>query len=250
LPRRPDDFIDLQYCRIPLAYSRGVSYITQNVPHVPQPSPGIPTQISSFALDFSVGTTQGTVVPQPRWVSADEVDVRRHVHDAALQLPIFFVNKNNGAVGFWLPDILQGRDGDLHHRNSHASLGGRTTTHICINVSSHSYISCGGSHLCSPTPLTVARLCQLEAPDPHTRRNSRSESDYAWPFHEARWQICRQFLRCMCLASFVITGIDHVPSLLAMHGEWQWGRPQVGNWAPRYYAAPCQDHWCCACISR
>jgi len=166
LLRRPDY---LQYCRI--SYSRGVWYITQNAPHVPQPSLGIPTQISPLPLDFSVGTTQGTVVSQPRWVPADEVDVRRHVHDATLQLPIFFVNRNNGAVGFWLPDILQGRDGDLHNRNSHASLGGRTTIHIRINVSSHSYISCGGSHLCSPTPLTVAGLWQLEAPDPHTRRN-------------------------------------------------------------------------------
>jgi hypothetical protein len=131
LLRTPDY---LQYCRI--SYSRGVWYITQNAPHVPQPSQGIPTQISPLPLDFRVGTTQGTVVPQPRWVPAG-----RHVHDATLQLPIFFVNRNNGAVGFWLPDILQGRDGDLHNRNSHASLGGRTTTHIRINVSSHSYVS-------------------------------------------------------------------------------------------------------------
>jgi hypothetical protein len=146
----------LRYCRI--LYSREAWYITQNVPHAPQPSLGIPTQISPLPLDFNVGSTQGTVVPQQRWVPADEVDVRRHVHDATLQLPIFFVNRNNSTAGFWLPDILQGRDGELHNRDSHASLGGRTTTHIRINVSSHSYISCGGSHLCSPTPLTVAGL--------------------------------------------------------------------------------------------
>ena len=103
LLRTPDY---LRYCCI--SYSRGGWYITQNAPHVPQPSLRIPTQILSLLLDFSVGTTQGTVVPQPRWVPADEVDVRRYVHDAMLQLPIFFVNRNNGAVGFGLPDILQG----------------------------------------------------------------------------------------------------------------------------------------------
>ena len=155
LLRKPDF---LEYYRV--TYSRGVWHIMQNAPssYVQQASLGLPTQNLPLPLDFSVKTTQGIVVPQQRWVPADEVDIRRHVQDATLQLPIFFVNRNNGAVGFWLPDILQGRDGDLHNRDSHASLGGRSTTHIRINVSSHSYISCGGSHLCSPIPLTVAGL--------------------------------------------------------------------------------------------
>ena len=146
---RTPDF--LRYYRV--TYSQGVWHIMQNAPssYVQQASLGLPTQNFPLPLDFSTRTTQGTVVPQPRWVPADDVDVRRHVHDATLQLPIFFVNRNNGAVGFWLPHILQGRDGDLHNRDSHASLGGRTTTHIRINVSPHSYISCEGSHL-SPTP--------------------------------------------------------------------------------------------------
>ncbi len=161
----------LRYCRI--LYSGGLWYTTQNAHHVPRPSPGIPTHISPLSLDFSVRTTQGTVVPQPRWVPADEVEARRHVHDATLQLPIFFVNRNNGAVGFLLPDILQGRDGDLHNRNSHASLGGRSTTHIRMNVSSHSYISCGGSHLCSPTPLTSGRATVTgSAKSPHETKHS------------------------------------------------------------------------------
>jgi hypothetical protein len=122
----------MRYYRV--TYSRGVWYITQNAPHVQRPSVGIPTQNPPLALDFSVKGTQGTVVPQRRWFPADEVDFRRFVIEAALQLPIFFVNRNGG-VGFWLPDILHCRDHDLYNRESEASLGGVTTTHIRINVS-------------------------------------------------------------------------------------------------------------------
>ena len=98
--------------------------------------PGLPTRLP---LDFS-RTTEGTIVPQRRWTPADEVDIRRHVQDAALQLPVFFVNRN-GSVGFWLPDILEGRDSELYNRDSHASLGGRTTSHIRINVSPLPYLA-------------------------------------------------------------------------------------------------------------
>jgi len=76
--------------------------------------------------------TQGTVVPQRRWTPADEVDIRRHVEEATLQLPVFFVNRHGG-VGFLLTDILQGHDHDLYNRDDQASLGGRATTHIRIN---------------------------------------------------------------------------------------------------------------------
>jgi hypothetical protein len=70
----------------------------------------------SSPLPFSTITWRdtGTVVPQRRWTPADEVDIRRHVESAALQLPIFFVNRNGG-LGFRLPDILRGCDRDLHN---------------------------------------------------------------------------------------------------------------------------------------
>ena len=129
---RTPDF--LRYYRV--SYSRGVWYITQNVPSVRGPSVGVPTQNPSLPLDFSVKGTQGTVVPQRRWIPADRIDFRRFVAEATLQLPIFFVNRN-GVVGFWLPDILQGSDRDLYNRDSEASLGGVATTHVRINVSSH-----------------------------------------------------------------------------------------------------------------
>jgi len=179
---RTPDF--LRYYRI--SYSQGVWYITQNVPHVQRSPPGVPSQNPPPALDFSVKGTQGTVVPQRRWIPADEEDVRRHVTQATLQLPIFFVNRNGG-VGFGLPDILQGRDYDLYNRDSEASLGGVATTHIRINVSPpYIILAVTIPHLRSSTPPTVARLQELEAPGPHTRRDLWTESNHSWSFHEAR----------------------------------------------------------------
>ena len=130
----------LQHYRISYA-PHGAWYIVRSVP---SPSLGAPSQNVSLPLDYSVKGTQGTVLPQRRWTPADEVDIRRHVEEATLQLPVFFINRN-GSVGFSLPDILQGQDRDLCHRDSQASLGGRATTHIRINVSSH-------------TPLLVTKV--------------------------------------------------------------------------------------------
>jgi hypothetical protein len=122
--------------RIPQQYRVLYSH-TQEAWHiarcVPSPTLGAPSQNVSQPLDFNVRMTQGTVVPQRRWTPADEVDIRRHVEEATVQLPVFFVNRN-GRVGFLLSDILQGRDHDLYNRDSQASLGGRSTTHVRINV--------------------------------------------------------------------------------------------------------------------
>ncbi len=127
---RTSDF--LQHHRI--IYSKGVWYTMRNAPYVRSSSLGASTQNSPLPLDHSVRTTRGTVIPQRRWSPVDEADVRRHVEGGALQPPIFFIN-HNGGIGFWLPDILQGRHHDLHDGDREAQLGGKTTTHIRINVS-------------------------------------------------------------------------------------------------------------------
>ena len=123
----------LQYYRI--VFQRGAWYITYNGNLVQGTSPGVPLQPTPL-LDYNMGETQGTVVPQSRWTPADEVDVRRFVERSVLQLPIFFVNRNDG-LGFLLPDILRGSgcNRDLKYANTFAPLGGRSTTHIRINVS-------------------------------------------------------------------------------------------------------------------
>ena len=135
-----------------ISSSQGMWYIMPNVPYEPQLSLPvgirIPGQSSPPPLDFSVRTTQGTVVPQWRQTPIDEVDSRRRVEEATLQLPlaVFFVNRNGG-VGFWLPDILQGRDCDLYNRDSQAPLGGGATAHIRINVSSQPLMLADGSFI-------------------------------------------------------------------------------------------------------
>ena len=118
-----------------ISYSKGVWYFIRHAPYLQPPSPGPSTQNVSLPLDFSVRTTRGTVIPQRRWIPGDGIDLRRHVEDGALQLPIFFVD-HSGEIGFWLPDILQGRHHDLYDGDREAPLGGKTTTHIRINVSS------------------------------------------------------------------------------------------------------------------
>lgn len=120
-------------------------------------------------FDYNVRISQGTVVPQRRWTPEDEIDVRRYVETAALQLPVYFVNRNGG-VGFWLPDILQGRDHDLYHGDREAQFGGKTTTHIRINVSSYTCPGRKDSHPYSSTPTpSVAWLWVLEETDTDSR---------------------------------------------------------------------------------
>ncbi|KAI0260366.1 hypothetical protein BC834DRAFT_549127 [Gloeopeniophorella convolvens] len=114
-----------------ITYSNGAWYITQNLQSVQQPTPGVTGIPSPPLLDFRVDTTAGSVVRQRRWHPANEVDVRRHIEDAALQLPVFFVS-HDGTLGYRLQDILQNTEYHLRNGYQPAPLGGRTTTHIRI----------------------------------------------------------------------------------------------------------------------
>ena len=116
-----------------IIYRHDAWFISHNSNAVQGRSPGVPIQPTPL-LDYSMRATSGTVVPQMRWSPADEVGLRRHVENASLQLPIFFVNRD-GSLGFRLPDILQGCDSELHNANSFAPLGGKSTTHVRIHVS-------------------------------------------------------------------------------------------------------------------
>jgi hypothetical protein len=147
-----------------IIYSKGAWYAMPNAPCVQPPSPAVSTQDPPLPLDYSVKTTRGTVIPQRRWIPADKVDVHRHVECCALLPPIFFVN-HNGAMGFWLPDILKGRHHDLYNGDREAQLGGKTTTHIRINVSSHTDVPAAKFSSIVLDPLAVARISGLEASD-------------------------------------------------------------------------------------
>ena len=148
-------------------YRHNAWHITYNVNLVPATSPGVPFQTSPL-LDHSIRETYGTVVPQRRWIMADEVDIRRHVEVLELQLPVFFVNHND-SIGFRLPDILRGCDGGLRKANSFAPLGGKYTTLIRINVGLSLGLCSRRNHNLplSVTPLVVARVWDLAAPDSH-----------------------------------------------------------------------------------
>jgi hypothetical protein len=133
-------------------------------------------------LDFRASTTPGTVLPQVRWFPENPADFRRFVIDAVLQFPIFFVNQT-GVVGFHLEDILQGSEQDLardlQNGNGQAPLGGRTTTHIRINVgfSYPSFMRACTTILTlrsSILLITVARIPNVETSDTHSRRDSRT----------------------------------------------------------------------------
>ena len=117
-----------------------------------------------------------------------------------IQLPVFFVN-HDGGVGFLLTDILQGRDSNLYNRDSQPPLGGRITTRIRIDVSPQTFMLADGTfvnilriHGDPVIAVGNARFLQKT-------RDLCTESDHAWPFHEARWQFGQQILRCELLSS-------------------------------------------------
>ena len=155
----------LQHYRI--VHHQGAWYITRNSNLVQGPSPGVPHQPIPL-LDYSMRATDGTVVPQQRWTPADGIDIRRHIANPELELPIFFVNRN-GSLGFRLPDIFRGCDRDLHNANSFAPLGGKVTTLVRIHVSLSRILVitfCGNYYLTrSAKLLVVAWLWILEASD-------------------------------------------------------------------------------------
>ncbi len=76
----------------------------------------------------------GTVVPQILWIPFTGTDRRRHVQDAGLQLPIFFLH-TDGRLGLPLDAAVIGRCDTLLNAQFPAPLGPQTTTHIRIGVS-------------------------------------------------------------------------------------------------------------------
>jgi hypothetical protein len=76
----------------------------------------------------------GTVVPQSLWIPFTITDRRRHVQDAELQKPIFFLHMD-GRLGLPLDAAVVGRCDTLLNARVPAPLGPQTTTHIRIGVS-------------------------------------------------------------------------------------------------------------------
>jgi hypothetical protein len=233
-----------------MSYSQGVWYIIQNSPYFLPPPPGIPPQNLMLPLDYTVCTTQGTVVPQRRWTPADEIDVRRYVTSATLQLPIYFVNRSGG-VGFWLPDILQGRDHDLYYGDSEAPLGGRATTHLRINVSSYTCAGCKDSqpYSSTPTPSQWPGCGYWKRQIP-----TRDETHARNPITRARFMkhVATSVDKFLDVSSSLPPLspplIRSSSSPLAMFEGRLWGGRQLANRYTRYYARTREDHRCRSCV--
>ena len=76
----------------------------------------------------------GTVVPQSLWSPSSVDDTIRLVHDAELQMPIFFLD-TDGRLGLPLDDAVMGQCDNLLNGQLPAPLGPQKTTHIRIGVS-------------------------------------------------------------------------------------------------------------------
>jgi hypothetical protein len=101
----------------------------------PQPLAWDHTGAPLWVLDYAIKTV-GTVVPQTLWTPHNKNDMKQHVEEADLQLPIFFIHEN-GDLGLSLEDAVNGRcHSALRDARTHAQLGGKTTTHIRISVGS------------------------------------------------------------------------------------------------------------------
>ena len=116
-----------------VSYWQGGWYVMENASAASQLMLGVPNSLPP--LDFCVGATQGTVVPQRRWAVPFEGKFCRHADGTTLLPPIFFVNWNSG-LGFWLEDILQDRSREPCEQDKETPLERSATTYVRISVRS------------------------------------------------------------------------------------------------------------------
>ena len=152
-----------------------------------------------WLLDNSVVRT-GTVVPQVRWTPENVNDHRQHVAEAILQMPIYFLQKN-GTLGLSLDDAINGRCQTLRDSIVQAQLGGRTTTHIRIGVSSRGSTSVESTYD-DARCISVAWIQPIQAPSPDQRRDTCQKSNH-------RCKVCSSSRSlCGCLPSGQFLGVD------------------------------------------
>ncbi|KZV59294.1 hypothetical protein PENSPDRAFT_553082, partial [Peniophora sp. CONT] len=77
---------------------------------------------------------KGTTVQQKMWQPTQPGDVIRHVRDATLLVPIFFIRPDH-IIGIDVSQVLSVRSGALLHildSNAPVSMGGWNTTHLTL----------------------------------------------------------------------------------------------------------------------
>src|SRR6266404_275544 len=101
----------------------------------PQPLMWDSSGVPLWLLDYVIKDI-GTVVPQTLWAPQNQNDIRQYVEEADLQLPVFFIHAN-GDLGLSVEDAVNGLcHSTLRDAHMQAQLGGKSTTHIRISVSS------------------------------------------------------------------------------------------------------------------
>ena len=140
-----------------------------------------------WLLDYVIKDI-GTVVPQTLWIPHHRNDIRQHVEEADLQMPIFFIHEN-GDLGLSLEDAVNGRHSTLRDARTQAQLGGKTTTHIRISVSSSRPKR--PRRTCIDSPV-VARVRGFQAAGPDPRRDPCTQSNYCWEIRTACWPFSRR----------------------------------------------------------
>ncbi|KAI0320881.1 hypothetical protein OF83DRAFT_477898 [Amylostereum chailletii] len=113
---------------------------------------------SVWLLDYLADVSVGTVVPQPPPAPTNRGDFQRHVANAPLQMPIYFVH-SDGRPGVPLVHAAAGSFPVVTGLDQEAPMGGRTTTHFCMNWPGYGefkkQVEIQDSH---HNPITIGRL--------------------------------------------------------------------------------------------
>ena len=86
-----------------------------------------------WLIDYRAEVSRGAVVPQTLFIPSGEDNRQRHAINAQLQLPIFFAH-TDGRIGISLAEAVAGHSTTLAGGNQFSPMGGKSTTHFCLNV--------------------------------------------------------------------------------------------------------------------
>ncbi|KAI9440544.1 hypothetical protein H4582DRAFT_1937640 [Lactarius indigo] len=112
-----------------------------------------------WLLDYAI-KEPGTVVPQTLWIPHHKNDLKQHVEEANLQLPIFFIH-GNGSLGLSLEAAALGQCRTLRDANVHAQLGGKNHhTHPNLGYQDFKRQVQIRDETTAHNPITVAKFAQ------------------------------------------------------------------------------------------
>ncbi|VDC00939.1 unnamed protein product [Peniophora sp. CBMAI 1063] len=158
---------------------------------------------------------KGTIVPQGMWQPMQNGDVARHVRDATLLFPIFFINLNY-TIGVELAQIVNARPGtpvNIYRANELVPLGNLATTHLCLKWPGYAqgYRKQVEIKDANKVPITMSKLVERIASFVSRFIDEAS----GWPIdpRSAHWRVGRGFIT---KDNLYVVGLVHVSA-----GCWQ-----------------------------